>query len=356
MFIIFTSFTFREQTNKMNENQIVQKALERLSFQTGINGRWTPAHNGLDRELTLYLPREFHAFVEVKRELRQYQLPNIIKMAERYTPFMVVAERIFPKLKDELRERKIGYLDTAGNIFIHNEEAFIWIEGNKPEEPVKPPTNRAFTKKGLEVVFYLLLYPQAINLPYRKLAEATGVALGNIVNIVKGLKEAGFILQLNQRTMLLQHKKNLLHRWIAGYRETLKPALHMGNFQFWKDDGFINWKQLPVKPKETLWGGEAAAEVLTGYLNPGILTLYTTQPRAELITSLKLIPKEKGNVQIYEKFWKDGVEEDPSVNEFTLDKNTPPLLVYADLIITDDPRCVETAEMIYDQYLKNEFD
>jgi hypothetical protein len=193
-------------------------------------------------------------------------------------------------------------------------------------------------------------------MPYRKLAEATGVALGNIVNIVTGLKEAGFILQLDQRTMLLQHKKDLLHRWVAGYRETLKPALHMGNFQFCKDDNFMNWKQRPVKPGETLWGGEGAAEVLTGYLNPGILTLYTSQPRTELITKLKLIPKEKGNVQIYEKFCKDGITEDRGGNEGTPNKYAPPLLVYADLIITDDPRCTETAEMIYDQYLKNEFD
>jgi hypothetical protein len=111
----------------MNKNQIVQKALERVGSHTGIKGRRKSADNDIDGELTLHLPQDFHAYVEVKRELRQYQLPQIFKMAERYPSFMVVAERIFPKLKDELRERKIGYLDTAGNIFINNGGTFIWI-------------------------------------------------------------------------------------------------------------------------------------------------------------------------------------------------------------------------------------
>jgi hypothetical protein len=30
--------------------------------------------------------------------------------------------------------------------------------------------------------------------------------------------------------------------------------------------------------------------------------------------------------------------------------------VYADLLLTNDPRCLETAGMIYDKYLKNEFE
>jgi hypothetical protein len=34
-----------------------------------------------------------------------------------------------------------------------------------------------------------------------------------------------------------------------------------------------------------------------------------------------------------------------------------PLLIYADPMITDDPRCIETAQIIYDQcHLKYEFE
>lgn len=132
-------------------------------------------------------------------------------------PLWVIAERIFPALKETLqetlRENKIGYLDTAGNIYVNTPEQFVWLDGHKATETKKPVTNRAFTKTGLKAVFYLLLHQDKINL----LAKATNVALGNINNIITGLKEAGFILPINHKEVQLQNKKALLDRWIAGY-------------------------------------------------------------------------------------------------------------------------------------------
>jgi hypothetical protein len=332
----------------MNETQIVNNALGRLNIQTGLTGNWMPLDLEIDGELDfLFENKKLHMYVEVKNELRNHQMPQILEMAKKYTPFMVIADRIFPTLKETLRENKIGYLDAAGNIYVNTPEQFVWLDGNKYTETEKPVTNRAFTKTGLKTVFYLLLHPDRINHPYRNLAQATNVALGNINNIITGLKEAGFVLQINEKEIQLQNKKALLDRWIVGYRETLKPALHLGNFRFWNEDNFTNWQNLPIIPDQTVWGGEAAAEILTNYLNPEILTIYTQEKKAAFMPRLKLIPDEKGNVRIYEMFW-DKAEKDILY--------APPLLTYADLMITDDPRCIETAEMIYNQYLKDEFE
>ena len=81
----------------------------------------------------------------------------------------------------------------------------IWIEGNKPVKEERPATNRAFTKTGLRTVFYLLINKDAINLPYRVLAQETGVALGNINNIIGGLKDAG-------KTVLKKEPTDILNR------------------------------------------------------------------------------------------------------------------------------------------------
>jgi hypothetical protein len=59
----------------------------------------------------------------------------------------------------------------------------------------------------------------------------------------------------------------------------------------------------------------------------------------------RLIPDPAGKVQLHEKFW----------NNKTDRKYAPKILVYADLLLTNDPRCIETAQMIYDKYLANEF-
>jgi hypothetical protein len=95
----------------MNETQIVNTALARLHTQTGIEGKWFPQANEMDGKIDFYLnANDMHFFVEVKKELREHQLPKLQEMANRYHPFMVVAQRIFPAMKEILRERKIGYL------------------------------------------------------------------------------------------------------------------------------------------------------------------------------------------------------------------------------------------------------
>jgi len=333
----------------MNEEGIVTRALGRLEVQTGITGDWTKLENEVDGTVDLHLATENVRFiVEVKRELRDYQIPGLIEMANKHDHFLVVAERIFPTLKEKLRTNKIAYLDGAGNIYINTAGQLIWLDGQKYDEPEKLVTNRAFTKTGLKTVFYLLLHEHAIEMPYRTLAKNTRVALGNIKNIILGLKDAGFVLQINERDMKLQRKKELLNRWIAGYRETLKPALLQGRYRFYHQQQFANWKELPIAPGKTVWGGEPAAEMITDWLNPQVITAYTTEKRGALVPQWKLVPDNGGNVNIYEKFWND---EDTDTLPFA-----PYLLVYADLKLTEDPRCQETAEIIYNKYLKDGFE
>ena len=331
----------------MNENQIAQLALEKLQERTGITGKWKPLARGADGRIELRLDGNLRRFyAEVKTELRQHQLDQVKGQAKLHPPFIVIAEKIFPTLKEVLRKHKIGYLDGAGNIFIHTQDHYIWIDGNKVAAK-KTTANRAFTKTGLKTVFYLLWKEDAINLPYRQLAKATEVALGNIKNVIEGLKDAGFILRINEKVLKIQNKKALLQRWIEGYREILKPALYTGAFVFWDKNKFTDWKTLLIQPGEGAWGGEPAAEHLTNYLTAAILTLYTDR-KPLFTTRWKLIPEDPGILYIYKKFWKD--------EETDRERYAPPLLVYADLILTNDPRCMETAEMIYNKYLKHEIE
>jgi hypothetical protein len=58
------------------------------------------------------------------------------------------------------------------------------------------------------------------------------------------------------------------------------------------------------------------------------------------------MPKEDGELHIYERFWYEPAQQ----------AYAPTLLVYADLISADDPRCIETAQIMYDKFLKDEFE
>ena len=334
------------------ETEILARAIENLQKTAGrVRVKYAQnrlADKGIDGQMNLLIGnKKADVHVIVKREIKPYHIPELVQTGRRHRPLLVVAERLYPAQREALRAENIGYLDTAGNIFLDLDDIYLWVEGNKETGLEKTPiTNRAFTKAGLKVVFYFLIHEDLLNLPYRTVAGTANVAIGGIKPIIDGLDEAGFILRVNKTRKVLQNKKGLLERWMAAYEQTLRPALFKGTYAILNTE-IANWNKLPKVDEDYVWGGEPAAEKLTRYLNPGTLTLYTnnTQP---FFATWRLLPKKEGPIKVYRKFWTDTKWDEQQL--------APPLLVYVDLMLTDEPRCIETAEIIYKEYLKEQFD
>ena len=71
------------------------------------------------------------------------------------------------------------------------------------------------------------------------------------------------------------------------------------------------------------------------------------RPVNNLIIDLKLRQDRNGDIELREKFWEFDTEgTDRAV--------VPPLLVYADLLATGDTRNIETAKVIYSDYLQRQ--
>jgi hypothetical protein len=341
--------------NKAVEN-VLQSALENLETVVHAKGFWTASkqrgvvgsgHSLVDGVLELTLDtHKVKLYAEVKRELRNHHLPGILSLAKQYQPFIVIAGKIFPKLKEELRENGIAYVEANGNAWIRRDGLFIWIDHKRPVDAGKgklfaEKTNRAFTKTGLKVVFHFLLNETLFKLPYREIAAKSGVALGQVNYVFNGLREMGFLVKLNQHEYRLTNKKALLDKWLENYEERLKPSLAIGKFRFLKGEDFDNWHNLSLRNAKNWWGGEAAGDLYTNYLKPATLTLYTLETKAELMKNYRLVPDAEGNVEAYEKFWNDDQVHTNVV---------PPLLAYTDLINTNDKRCQDTAKLIYDGF------
>lgn len=337
----------------MTEQEIIHLALENLQKQTHIMGKWMPVdRKELDGEVDLELEGsnlKYH--VEIKNELRNHHLQQIEALNREYPPLMVVAARLFPKIKEELRNQNIAYLEANGNVFLKHKGNMVWIETNPPIRTETKTGSRAFTKTGLKVVFQFLMDEAWINKTYRQIAEQTGTGIGNITNIVAGLKQDGFLLPVAKNEYRINNKKALLDKWVTAYDLRLKPTLKIGTFRFLKEEDFNNWTTVTLLRGKTWWGAEPAGDLLTNYLRPAELTLYTTETRNDLIKNYRLIPDEKGNVKAYQKFWQN--EEIENNTTTVKDVVVPPLLVYTDLMNTGDRRCIETAQKIYDEFLQN---
>lgn len=330
------------------EAVIIERATQILKDRTGIKITWQSYGKAEDKVYGIVFQNRAMQFIaDYKKHLPVYQVEQVVKSQGIRFPLLVVAEKIAPPAREQLRMKGIAYIEANGNLFINNSQATIFLDGNKPVKETKPVTNRAFTKTGLKAVFHLLNNPDAISRTYRQLAAETDIALGNIKYIIDGLAEAGYIIPLTKRKVALQNKKELLERWIAGYRETLKPDLFKGSFRMVADEKRDNWQNLNVKDINMEWGGEAAGEILTNFLQARVLTLYTPGITGDQASDIGLTPDLKGNVRIYNKFWNESNTGMATV---------PPLLVYADLLITDDPKCIETARLIYNKHIKEQIE
>jgi hypothetical protein len=285
-------------------------------------------------------------FVEFKKEVREYQLQKLFQVAEENKPFMIIAENLFPKIKNALTEQGIAFIEANGNMNIETETMLLRIEGRPKKNILHEKQGRAFTKTGLKVVFLFLNNKADINDTHREIAKRAGVAHGNINYILEGLLEEGYALPLNNKELKLTNKEQLLQKWITAYTEKLKPAIKTGNFRFNNPNDFLTWKSVELAEDITQWGGEPAGNIYTEFIQPEYLTLYTLETRSDLLKRYRLLPDPEGNVIVYVKFWN---LIDPDVNV------VPPIIAYADLLATGKKRCIETAQKIYEQHIENTF-
>ena len=131
-------------------------------------------------------------YVEIKKEIREYQLPKLFQLKEKYNPLMVIAEKIFPKIKNALVEKGIAYVDMYGNIHIEAENILIKIEGKGEKYIQQKRQGRAFTKAGLKALLLFLMNEININDTYRDIAKKADIGRGNVQYILEGLIEEGF--------------------------------------------------------------------------------------------------------------------------------------------------------------------
>lgn len=177
--------------------------------------------------------------------------------------------------------------------------------------------------------------------PYREIAATVHVAVGNIGWLIRNLKDLGYVIDMGKRGFKLIQKQKLLDRWVTEYPEKLRPKLLLGRFR-----GDPNWwEQNNLNYEYAQWGGEVGATKLTQFLKPQNITVYVEQPHLDTILIKNRLKRDiNGEVEILKRFWK-------AIGETENRDIVHPILIYADLMATANQRNIETAKMIYEQYL-----
>lgn len=341
------------------EKEILNHAIQVVKREAGLRlqiDQWRVNTNGQIVDATLKIePTGQKLMAEIKKWAQHANLGALIaQVAQLPGQGVLVADYINPRMADKLRQKQVQFIDTAGNAYINQKPIYIYVTGNRKQERIFKPTKdgakRAFDPKGLMVTFVFLRNPDLINATYREIADRANVAVGTVGWVINALKAGGFIRNKGaKKERHLVHCKKLLDRWVEAWPEKLKPkyfqAEYIANTTNW-------WENIDICKYGAHWGGEVAAAKYTGYLKPKVATLYIPDnEHTELLRDARLRKgnDEDGNkVLLYRPFWprKFARLHDKYPKELV-----DPVLVYADLIATGDPRNQEVARMIYEQHI-----
>ena len=351
------------------ESQIINSALERLTTVHPIRiGNLRREVSGRDRrwdgELTIKTKNgAYHYIFEVKTHLRPQDIHHLIVRANvdrkrwgKSTELVLLADYVNPLLASRLKDAGVNFVDTAGNLFLKRApELYLYVEGKKAIGSQKDKPTRLFQPSGLTLLFGLLTEPDSINLPYRNLASASGVALGTVGWVKRDLKEQGFLEPIGEDRFRVIRRKELFDRWVQGYASRLRPKLFIGEYRSLEKNfkSVLKIFHRYMLERGILWcvtGGVGADELIHHYQGK-TLTLFVEHwhhDDAEL-KELKWLPSSEGTIAILNGF---------SPRVFQLDdkqQRTPvahPLLVYAELLYHGTDRDLETAKLIYKKYLE----
>lgn len=339
-----------EETNYLEgaKNAIERAGLRVAPFRApaGIPRGWADAwlRIGRGKDGVGYL-------VEVKRTVTASTVGGVVaqlrdRAAQTGLPTLLITHYLTPPVAEALRAQEQQFADVAGNAYLTGSVLYVYIAGQRPKErAVVAHGGGTLTANGLKVLFALLCNPALAVAPQRTLAAAANVALGAVPAVLKDLQGAGHVVTIRQQRRF-RGTKRLLDECAQGYARRLRPKTLHATYVTERFDAWRDWR---VNPEEVRWGGEPAAALLTDYLRPGVLTLYAERLPPRLIVEQRLRKEDHAGAQRYVE------ERRPFWGTLQVDQAradvVPMVLVYADLLATGDGRCLETAQMLYENHL-----
>jgi hypothetical protein len=335
----------RRHTNR--EKAVLTDALTAFHQNTGLKAQiieHCELHAAGDALVEIETKTKKYKFLAEVKNVRRFATAGLAKeqlaRRDRGVYPLLVAPYVTRAIAEHCRALHLPFLDTAGNAYLDVPGLTVYMTGEPRPDAAEPdPRYRAYTTVGMKVVFALLCRPELVEANYRNLAKAAQVALGTVGPVIEDLENRGYRVQREKKVLL--NTKKLMEEWVARFPDTLRPKLLTNRYHADAD----RLLALNLHKLNAYWGAEVAAQRLTGYLKPEHFTIYQRGDEKTLLAQARMRRDPNGNTEILQAFW--GFPDDPKHPDLV-----PPLLAYADLMATQDGRNLETARLLYEQFLE----
>jgi hypothetical protein len=342
---------------RARDQALLTQALAALAANTGIAGKllMSAGAGGSSADAVIELTadggkRRYFAQCKAKIDRESTLAMAKHQLSTLEAPGLLVTPYLSPQMAARCRAIELQFVDGAGNAYLSGGGMYVFVSGQKPVVPVLPLASRGTSSPtAMRMVFTLLTRPALLQASYRDIAEAANIALGSVSAVFKELAARGMLVESRRSgRRRLAAPDVLVDEWVSAYPAVLRPRLHAQRFEPSRPDW---WEHADMSGLEARWSGEVAAFRMHGYLKPGNQMLYVAaadmqQTLGRLVSTHRLRPDPAGRVEIIEAF---ATYRDASAM-------VPPLLVYADLMATLDPRNREAAKMIRENEIQHVLD
>ncbi|MFZ2502610.1 MAG: type IV toxin-antitoxin system AbiEi family antitoxin [Nocardioides sp.] len=249
-------------------------------------------------------------------------------------PLLVGASAVSPRSADGFRRAGIQFIDAAGNASIRFGDVLIDVRGRRagidPSLLEREKGGNLFSRARSQVAFVLLQWPRLWRRSQRELAEAAGVSVGHANDAVRMFRQSGFGPGGHRSDA------ELVDLWVAAFPKGLATKLTLATYRGSVEEFRKVIAEAPVFPAGAAISGELAAD---DRLRPAALTIYVPELDPTMPVKNRWRLEEGGNITVRHKFWTTPSSESHDTAGLQVGKQlAPALLVYADLMASDDPR------------------
>jgi len=277
----------------------------------------------------------------VRTELSYPLVEGVIRRAGG-KPWILLARHVSRPMGEYLREREVNYCDLAGNLHVRLGAGYVAVvEGRTAAKPASPT---GLTHNDYRVLFALLVNQDLLAAPVRELGSAAGVSKSTVARCLERL-EARRMLVRGQTASVASQREELIDQFVHGYVATLRPRLLVGTFRTRRPEPNVLDKVLPrhLRGLTWGWGGDAGAYRLVAHYRSPRTTVHLASAPADLPTRLEALPSPDGELDVL------GIPGPLALDMRS--KLAHPLLIYAELLSTGDPRSREQAHMLRTEHL-----
>jgi len=305
----------------------------------------------IEGELQLRLGRKAATerfLVRVTRSHLSYALVRglIAEMRSVRANWVLFAPYVPAAIGRELAGEHASYVDAVGNCHLladHSRHLLVHVEGKKPD--------RASHVRGggrlpsYQVLFAIVAKPSLLEEPVRRIAEVAGVGKTAVAEQLERLQRQGTIERARSGAWVAD-RDALLHRWLTAYADTVRPRSIVGRYRTQTTDPEALEKRLRTALGDTTWalGGGAAAWRMTKFYRGPDTIVHVDRLPSDFTRELRALPSPDGGLTVLRAPGRIAYEgAGPHLAH--------PLLVYSEMLASNDPRMREAAQEIRERFL-----